>query len=404
MALRIGVNALYLLPGGVGGTEIYLRCLLAALAEIDADNQYFIFTNRETDSSNPGRADARGSAGYRAAPVRAADASLVPQHPNFHTVRQRVTASFRPARILWEQTVLPLAAAKLEIDVMWNPGFTAPFYCPCPQVTVFHDMQHRRHPEYFRWFDLPFWRFLLSGSAHLSTYLIAVSEPTRADVLSHYRLPEWKVRTVWSGVDPRFFDLAALRRLEPFLLTVSTLHPHKNLDRLLRAFADFREGCPEYRLVVCGLHGFFTEQLHRLRDSLGLSDAVDFPGWIPREDLLDLFARASAFVYPSLFEGFGLPVLEALAAGVPAACSGVEPLATIAGGAALQFDPDDEKSIADAMRRLVSDDALRERLKAAGPLRARAFSWRAAALGTLEILTAAAGLTTPVGAVSLKNS
>ena len=153
--LRIGVNALYLIPGGVGGTEIYLRELLRALAELDARNEYFIFTNRETGPD------------------------LVPRQRNFQGMPQRVRARFRPARMVWEQTALPLAALRLGLDALLNPGFTAPVYCPCAAVTVFHDMQHKRHPEHFRWFDLPFWRLLLFVSAHAATMLLANSETTR---------------------------------------------------------------------------------------------------------------------------------------------------------------------------------------------------------------------------------
>src|SRR5436305_449482 len=112
--MRIGVNALYLIPGGVGGTETYLRALLAALAAIDCDNEYFVFTNRETG------------------------ADLVPQQPNFTLVPQAVRATSRPARLLWEQTMLPRAVRRLRIDVLFNPGFTTPIVCSAPQVTVFH--------------------------------------------------------------------------------------------------------------------------------------------------------------------------------------------------------------------------------------------------------------------------
>jgi glycosyltransferase involved in cell wall biosynthesis len=363
--LRIGVNALYLIPGGVGGTEIYLRGLLAGLAGIDAANQYFIFTNRET---GPG---------------------LVPRQSNFNRVPQPVRAVSRPARILWEQAALPLAAARYSLDVMLNPGFTAPLFCPCPQVTVFHDLQHKRHPEYFRWFDRPFWQFFLFWSAHVSRLLLAVSDATAADLVKYYRVPESKVRVTPEGVDAVFFDIGRRRRPEPFLLTVSTLHPHKNLDDLLRAFAGFRPTHPEFRLVVCGLHGFFTGALHDLRDSLDLRDAVEFPGWIPREDLHELYARAWAFMYPSKFEGFGLPLLEALAAGIPTACSGIEPLRSIAGGAALEFDPLDAEAIGEAMARITDDQALRAGLREAGPRRAAQFSWRAAAEGTLAALVEA---------------
>jgi glycosyltransferase involved in cell wall biosynthesis len=363
--LSIGVNALYLIPGEVGGTEIYLRGLLAALSEIDPVNRYFVFTNRETGPD------------------------LTPKAENFMSVPQALRARSRPARILWEQTILPLHGARLKLDVLLNPGFTAPLFCSCPQVTVFHDLQHKRHPEYFRWFDLPFWRFFLYWSARVSTRLLADSADTAADLLRYYRLPESKIRIVPLGVDPAFFALAARRKREPFLLSVSTLHPHKNLDGLLRAFAVFRRNHPEFRLVVSGLHGFSSGPLHDLRNSLGLAEAVEFPGWIPREDLRELYARAWAFVYPSLFEGFGLPVLESLAAGVPTACSSIEPLASLAGEAALQFDPRDTAAIAGAIERVADDAEMRTRLAWEGPRRAAGFSWQATARATLEALVSA---------------
>ena len=364
--LRIGINALYLIPGGVGGTEIYLRGLLGALAEIDSSNQYFVFTNRETD---PG---------------------LTPKQANFTALPQPIRATSRPARILWEQIALPISAARLKLDVMLNPGFTAPLLAPCPQVTVFHDLQHVRHPEYFRWFDLPFWRILLYGSAHVSRMLLADSQATANDLLHHYRLPEKKVRVALLAGDAIFFELAKHRRPEPFLLAVSTLHPHKNLDGLLRAFAEFRREHPDFRLTVCGMHGFFTGPLHDLRESLGLRDAVDFPGWIPREKLHDLYTRAWAFIYPSLFEGFGIPPLEAMAAGVPTACSDIEPIASNVGDAALRFDPHNPSVMAEALRRITCDEVLRRQLAEAGPRRAAEFSWRKTAEVSLETLRACA--------------
>lgn len=367
--MRIGVNALYLIPGGVGGTEIYLRNLLPALAGIDSTNRYTLFTNRETG------------------------ADLVPAAPNFSHAPQGVRASFRPWRILWEQIVLPMRAAHL--DVLFNPGFTAPLWRSCPNVTVFHDLQHKRHPENFRRFDLPFWRILLYGAARRSKLLLADSQATRDDLLRFYRLPPEKIRTVPLGVDPAFFELSvgqASRPVtgQPYLLAVSTLHPHKNLDTLLRAFAAFHSDQSGYRLVIAGMRGFFTESLEALRRELGLGGAVEFTGWIPREKLYQLFAHASAFIYPSKFEGFGLPVLEALAAGLPTACSDIEPLAGIVGDAALKFDAQDVSAMSKALARIASDQALRTRLALAGPPRARAFSWEATARATLAVIKEAA--------------
>ena len=145
MPLRIGINALYLIPGGVGGTEIYLRSLLVALAAIDEINEYFVYVNAETD------------------------VGLTPASPRFHSVRCPVRARIRPLRIVFEQTGLPLMLARDRIDVVLNPGYTAPLLARCPSVTVFHDMQHKRHPEFFRAFDLPFWSLLLWLAAVRST-------------------------------------------------------------------------------------------------------------------------------------------------------------------------------------------------------------------------------------------
>jgi glycosyltransferase involved in cell wall biosynthesis len=368
-ALRIGINALYLIPGGVGGTEIYLRHLLGALGAIDRENEYFVFTNRETP------------------------ADLAPAQPNFQIVPQPVRAVFRPARLLWEQTGLPLAAMRLRLDVLFNPGFTAPVLCPCPQVTTFHDLQHKRHPEYFRWFDLPFWRMCLWASAHRSRILLAPSEATRADLLRFYGLRE-KVRVVPEGVDTAFFEIGRERQtggIEPYVLCPSTSHPHKGLVPLIRAFAQVRRAQPGLRLVITGVRGFHAGAVDQAIAESPLGDAVRLTGWVPRAELYKLFRHAFAFVYPSTFEGFGLPVVEALAAGVPAACSAIEPLASMAGDAALQFEPGNEAAIAAALLHLIEDPALRAKLAAAGPVRAREFSWERSAEGTLAALRDACG-------------
>jgi glycosyltransferase involved in cell wall biosynthesis len=283
---------------------------------------------------------------------------------------------------LWEQIVLPMEASRFHLDVMFNPGFTAPLAVFCRSVTTFHDLQHKRHPEHFRWFDLPFWRFLLWAAAHRSQKIIAVSEATRADLLHSYRIPPERVSVIHHGVDPGFFSLDR-GRTEPYLLCVSTLHPHKNLERLVRAFA--RKKRPE-RLVLAGMRGFQTSAIESVIQSLEVKDRVEITGWLPREDLLRLYERAQAFVYPSTFEGFGMPVLEALAAGIPVACSNIAPIKEVAGDAVLFFDPSNEEAMAEAVDRILNDQLLRARLAQAGPERARPFTWRRTAEKTLKIL------------------
>lgn len=363
--MKVGVNALYLIPGKVGGTEIYLRSLLAAMAQRNDPHDFFVFTNRETGSD------------------------LVPDDSRFHYCPQPVSAESRPARILWEQLRLP--GALKGMDVLFNPGFTAPRWTQTPCVTVFHDLQHIRHPEFFRWWDLPFWNLLLAWSARRSKLLVTVSEQTRRDVIGHYRLPESRVRTVAHGVDEHFFTLRRTEVDPLMLLTVSTLHPHKNLDRLLRVFAEFRREVPGLRLIVAGMKGHFTEELERLRHHLGLSGEVEITGWVPRSALYEFYRRASAFIFPSRFEGFGMPVLEALAAGIPAACSGVEPMRSLAGDAAVLFDPEDDQQMLAALRKIVLDPDTRAQLRIRGPRRAGEFTWARSAALTVKALEDAAG-------------
>ena len=355
---RIGINALYLIPGGVGGTEIYLRELLEALARIDTINLYFVFTNLDTG------------------------ADLVPRQANFHRKVQPVRARFRPARILWEQIILPLEAARYRLDVLFNPGFTSPLLAHCPSVTVFHDLQHKRHPEHFRRLDLPFWRLFLWMSAHTSRRLIATSEATRADLQHFYRIPGKSVTVIPHGVGHRYFELDRSCP-EPHLLYVATLHPHKNHERLLRAYAQRPR---RERLVLAGIPGLHAKAVRALIAELNLGDSVRLTGWVTREELYGLYAHAAACVIPSTFEGFGMPVLEALAAGIPTACSDIRPLRESAGHAALFFDPFDEDAIAAALDRITGDEHLRQTLAQSGPQHARLFTWERTARKTLETL------------------
>jgi glycosyltransferase involved in cell wall biosynthesis len=346
--IRIGVNALYLIPGGVGGTEIYLRNLLRGLANIDSENQYIVFTNRETG------------------------ADLTPDRPNFVHAPQAVRASFRPARILWEQLVLPFQARKHRLDVLFNPGFTAPLLCPCPIVTVFHDLQHKRHPEYFRWFDLPFWNFLLWASAQRSRGVIAVSMATHDDFKRYYGRPS---EVIQHGVEREFFEVAQRREPSDYLLCVSTTHPHKNLARLLRVHAQMKNAP---KLVLTGVRGFSAKEIESLAGS-----SVEIAGWVPREQLFELYRGALGFIYPSTFEGFGMPVLEAMAAGVPVACSDIPPLREIARSTVHFFDPASDREIRDALLLLASGKISTE----AAQRRAAQFTWEKTARATVAYLS-----------------
>lgn len=378
--VRIGVNALFLLPGGVGGTEIYLRNLLAALGEIDSQNQYFVFVNAETAAAHP---------------------PLTPAAANFHEVPCPIRAANRPLRLLWEQFGLPSQIAARRLDILFSPGFTAPLVAPgCPKVTVIHDLQHVRQPQNFGVIERAAWRASVWTAIRFSRRIVTVSESSRRDILEVYGLEPERVRTVHHGVEPAFFGLPAglpasaargSRIIpEPYLLSVSTVHPHKNWGRWLEAYAKLAaEGFPQH-LVIAGLEGKYSRELTRLIAEKKLDRRVHLTGWLARPALLSLFRFAEALVFPSTFEGFGMPVLEAMAAGVPVACSNIPPLHEAAGSAALFFDPLSEYSMMRSVRELLRDGNLRCRLIEQGRQRAACFTWTRAAEQTLAILREAA--------------
>jgi glycosyltransferase involved in cell wall biosynthesis len=369
--LRIGINLLFLIPGGVGGTEIYTRNLLESLAEIDSVNHYFVFRNAETEPA------------------------IVPKQANFIDCPQPVRATFRPARIAYEQTFLVASIVRRRLDVVLNGGYTAPLLCPVPMATVFFDLQYKVHPENFHPLDLVFWRMLLPLSARRSKRLVAMSEAAREQLETFYPWSTAKIGIVPHGIERRFSEIALSRETKSsfgnYILAVSTLGPHKNHNGLLRAFAKHRQRFADTRLIVVGIKGSSAAQLAALRDQLGLRDVVTFTGWIPREELYQLYENAKAFVYASKFEGFGIPVLEALAAGVPTACSAIPALREIVGTCARLFDPTDVDDIALAIEELTREpSSTNSNVIEAGRDRAQAYGWQSSARKLIDIITSAA--------------
>lgn len=353
----IGLNILFLIPGNVGGTEIYTRKLLQALADIDSVNAYYVYRNRETEGA------------------------VVPKAPNFHDRPQNVRATSRPARLLFEQSLFLIAIARDRLDVLFNLGFTAPLFAWMPMATVFYDLQYKHFPHMWKKLDLIVARLLFPACARRSTKLVAMSETVRADLEKFYPWSSSRIVLVPHGSDPDFVRVRERRASEPpseqkFILTVSSLMPHKNYENLFLAFARFRSSHPDFTLVVAGFKGLDALRLEELRTKFQLDDAVTFTGWIPREELLTLFVRADAFVYASNFEGFGIPVLEALTAGVPSAVSNIAPIIEIAADAVRYFDPSTIDDIANAIGEVVDNHELRANLSREGPRRAEQFASR----------------------------
>jgi glycosyltransferase involved in cell wall biosynthesis len=259
-------------------------------------------------------------------------------------------------------------------------------------VVTIHDVIYRIHPEAHGWRSLAL-RALIPLAARRSERVIAPSETTRRDLIRLLKVPEGKIDVVPNGVGtppggPSASEEDVRRRYQlgsgPVLLTVSLKRPNKNLLRLLDALALI----PSERrplLVLAGHATPYERELREHADQLDLTTQTRFLGWVPQPQLEALYRTAACFVFPSLYEGFGLPVLEAMLRGTPVACSDRGALAEVANGAAVTFDPEKPSAIAEAIESIMRDPAERARLRSAGIANARRFSWTSAALRTLTV-------------------
>ena len=368
--MRIGINALFLLPGKVGGSEVYLRNLVRSMARVAPENEYLLYVNRES-------AGLLGGEGIR-------------------EVQCNVAAESRPMRILYEQTMLPILARRHGLDALLSAGMTAPFFCPVTSVLTVYDLQHVNEPQNFNRWYLLFLKTIISLSARSAKSVLTLSEKSRRDIVRVYGLSPERVAVTYLAADRSVFyrrseaEIASLKEKyglpEEFILYIASSLPHKNYERLLCAFAEVRRKMPDIKLVLIGARDYGHEAIRARIASLGLSDGVLFLGWLPFEEIPVIYSAAGLFVFPSLHEGFGIPVLEAFASGTPVVCSRIEPLDEVAGDAALFVDPLSADAIAEGILRVLGDSQLKDALRAKGLKRAGEFSWERTASRTLSFI------------------
>lgn len=361
--MRVGLNLIFLVPGRTGGMEIYARELIRGLRAAAPELELTAFTSRE-------------GAGW----PEGVESVVVP-----------VDSSNRAQWVLGEQRHLPGLAKRSGVDLVHSLATTGPGWGDFKRVATVHDLIYRIHPEaHFGVISMGM-RVLVPLSVKRATRVIAVSQSTGDDLRNLMHVDPARIDVVPNGVGtpPEIAPLAEaeLRARHglgerPFVLCTSAKRPHKNLMRLLDALASI----PADRRPAAVLTGYPTEhevELVMRAGALGIADDVRILGWVDQAELEGLYAAATCLVFPSLYEGFGLPVLEAMARGVPVACSDRSSLPEVAGDAALLFDPEDPAAIAAAIERLVSDAGERERLIALGRVQAGRFTWEACARGTL---------------------
>lgn len=310
-----------------------------------------------------------------------------------------------PSRMLWMQLALPRHLAALGAEICHYPNSIAPLRSPCPYVLTIHDMtlstMPGHHPLRKRLLVAP----LIPLVARRAARVITVSEQARRDIVRLLRVPAERVTVISEAAAPRFrpADAAEQARVRaahglrrPFLLYIGTLEPRKNLVRLIRAWHELRRrGAIQHQLAIVGAPGWQYGPIFREAARLGCADDLIFTGYLPAGDLPALYSAAEAFAFPSLSEGFGLPVVEAMACGTPVLISDTPALAEVAGPAALRVDPRSVASIAAGLERLLTDGPLRERLRAAGLARAGALSWERAARETLGVYREVLGQPVP---------
>jgi glycosyltransferase involved in cell wall biosynthesis len=369
--VHVGLNLIFLVPGETGGMEVAARELIPPLlAEAPAGTRFTAFINREAAAAGDG-----------------------PWGELLPAVTVPVHARNRVQWVLGEQLLLPRLAARAGVDLIHSLASTAPMHGRFARVVTIHDLIYARFPEAHAGLRDRGMRVLVPGAARRSDRVIADSQNTREDLQELLGVAPEKIDVVPLGVGASRRDVeptgeSELReRLQlgsrEVVLSLSAKRAHKNLRALLDALAEL----PREQRPMLVLPGYATEHEAELREharARGLQDDVRFPSWVSAQELEGLWSLARVFVYPSLYEGFGLPVLEAMARGVPVACSNASSLPEVAGDAALMFDPHSPAQIAAALERLLSDSALRDELRERGLVRAGEFTWQRTARLTLE--------------------
>jgi len=372
--MRIAIDATAI-PRLMAGAGVYTYQLVRALAAFEAEHDYVVFT----------RSDAFDD--------------LARQRPRVRVVQ--VAAPSRPERLLWEQFLLPGRLRRLAIDVLHSPHHTTPALpLPCRRVVTLHDVTFFLLPQRYPPARRLYFQAITRAAARLGQAIITPSQTVKRDVVRVLGVPEEKVTAIAEAPAPEFApleDADALGRMRwryklptHYILSVGNLEPGKNRGRLIAAYSRLREKGLQHHLVIAGQRAWRYESELELVRRLRLDDVVHFLGYVDGADMPGLYSGADLLAFPSLYEGFGLPVLEAMACGTPVVTSSVSALPEVAGDAALLVDPKDVAGLAEAMERAVADEALRADLRARGLKRAGEFSWDKAARETVRVYEAVA--------------
>jgi glycosyltransferase involved in cell wall biosynthesis len=357
--MRIAIDARKLHDFGIG---TYVQNLLRQLARLDADSEYVLFCRKEDRDA----LDALGA--------------------NFRTI----VDSTSPYSVR-EQFSIPARLTSERVDVYHSPHYVLPPLVRCKSVVTIHDCIHLMFPQYLpNRFAYAYAKTFMWWAAHRSARVLTVSEASKRDILHYFNIPDEKVTVIHNGLDERYrvpppdAEIYRVRERfqldEKFVLYAGNVKPHKNVERLIEAFHILHtSGFAHLKLLIIGNDISKYATLRRAIHTHDLHKYVRFLGFVPDETLAALYRLAAVFVFPSLYEGFGFPPLEAMAAGTPVVASNISSLPEVLGDAAMLVDPYDANALADSIRRVLVDDELRRELSVKGLKKVQEYSWEEAA-------------------------
>lgn len=364
--MRILINALYLASENFGGSWTYTSNLIWHVSGLQGNHEFVVLANEKMASR------------IRVQGVRT------------KVVTVKIDAESRIKRVAWEQLTLTNLVRDLGIDVLHSTGNTLPLRLQEKAVVTVHDLQYKMYPGNFPLARRLYLKWFVPRSIEHADLVIAISRHTKESVVRHFGTSADKIKVIYlAGLSQNDKEQASASGKEfvsnrPYLLSVASSLPHKNMARLIRAFAKLAPDIP-HNLVIVG-EGFDQRGVlpQTLADTgLAGSERIQMQGFIEREALLALYRQADAFVFPSLYEGFGIPALEAMESGCPVVAADCTALPEVIANAGLYFDPLSVDSTAEALRKICLDSTLRQSLRARGLLRAKQFSWEKMAVETL---------------------
>lgn len=365
---RIGINA-HLLSGEAGyrraGIHRYIAQILHHLPREESGPKYVVYTNQRKELA--GRAD-----------VTAVSTWLPTQR--------------RLARILWEQIIWPWQAHRHRLDLLHSMAFVTPLFSPIPAVVTVFDLSFMHKPESFPSVQRNYLATQTRRSCRRARRVITISQSARDDVHRFFDVPLSRIDVIYPGVDEQYrpataAQIDAFRRRKGlpsrYILHVGTLQPRKNLPRLVEAFSRLADTA--VHLVFVGGKGWLYEEIFQRVAALNLTDRVHFAGYAPDEELPLWYAAADLFVFPSVYEGFGMPVVEAMACGAPVLAANAASIPEAVGSAGQLFDPHDVDDLARRMANVLNNDALSATMRQRGFQQAQQFSWQRAGLETAVV-------------------